>query len=142
MAAGIVRHVAELLRDAQQLIVLGHALTARRAARLDLPHACRHGQVGDERVLGLTGAMRDHRPVAVAARQLDALQRLGDRADLVTLIKMAFATLSSMPRASRSTLVQKRSSPTSCTRSCKAAVSFAHPDQSSSARPSSMDTMG
>src|SRR6266576_2159792 len=59
-----------------------------------------------------------------------------------TLIKMAFATPSSVPRDNRSTFVQKRSSPTSCTRSWSDSVSFAHPVQSSSARPSSMETIG
>src|SRR2546425_2356212 len=60
----------------------------------------------------------------------------------LSLIKIAFATPASMPRSRRSTLVQNRSSPTSCTRGPSASVSFAHPVQSSSASPSSIDTMG
>src|SRR6266704_1776193 len=44
-----------------------------------------------------------------------------------SLMRIAFATLSSIPRSNRSMLVQKRSSPTSCTRADSASVSFAHP---------------
>ena len=47
-----------------------------------------------------------------------------------------------MPRRSRSTLVTKRSSPTSCTRRPSSAVSFFQPSQSSSASPSSIDRIG
>src|SRR2546426_114542 len=85
MPAGIVRHVSELLGDAQQLIVLRDTLTARRAAGLDLADAGRHREVRDEGVFGLPRAVRDHRAVAVAPRQLDALQRLRKCADLVHL---------------------------------------------------------
>ena len=80
-----MRDVSELLGDAQQLVVLRHAIGARRAAGLDLAYARRHRKVRDERVLGLPRAVRDDRAVAVAARQLDALQRLGQRADLIHL---------------------------------------------------------
>src|SRR2546429_4466638 len=59
-----------------------------------------------------------------------------------SLIRIALATLSSIPRSNRSMLVQNRSSPTSCTRADSAAVSFAQPAQSSSASPSSIDTIG
>src|SRR3989442_3187055 len=82
MPAGIVRHVSELLGDAQQLIVLRDTLTARGAAGLDLADAGRHREILDERIFGLTRAVRDHRAVAVAPRQLDALQRLRDCAEL------------------------------------------------------------
>src|SRR2546426_3413857 len=57
-----------------------------------------------------------------------------------SLIRIALATPSSMPRSRRSMLVQKRSSPTSCTRVESASVSFAHPDQSSSASPDRKST--
>ena len=58
------------------------------------------------------------------------------------LIRMAFATPCSMPRWSRVWLVTKISSPTSWTRAPNLAVSAAHPCQSSSAMPSSSDTIG
>ena len=57
---------AELFFDAQEVVVLGDALGARRRAGLDLAAAGGHGQVGDERVLGLAGAMRDDRASAGA----------------------------------------------------------------------------
>src|SRR5882672_4409247 len=59
--------------------------TARRAAGLDLPDAGRDREIRDERVLGLARTVRDHRAVAIAPRQLDALQRLGECADLIHL---------------------------------------------------------
>src|SRR5919109_2523244 len=85
MTPGIVRHVTKLFGNPQQLVVLGDALAPGGAASLDLSHARRHGEIRDERILRLTGAMRDHRAVAVGARQLDALKRLRERADLVHL---------------------------------------------------------
>ena len=60
----------------------------------------------------------------------------------LTFTRMALATPASMPRSRRSTLVTNKSSPTSCTRSLNASVSMRHPSQSSSAMPSSMDTIG
>src|SRR2546430_15562336 len=51
MPAGVVRRVAQLLGDAQQLVVLRDTVGARGAPGLDLPHAGRHREVGDERVL-------------------------------------------------------------------------------------------
>src|SRR5690606_25415035 len=84
-AAGIRGALAQLLRDAQELVVLRDAVRAARAARLDLPAARRDGQVRDERVLRLAGAMRDDEAVAVAAGEVDRVERLGQRADLVDL---------------------------------------------------------
>src|SRR5262245_40971182 len=52
-AARVARAAPQLLLDAQELVVLGHALAARRGARLDLTHVQRDRQVGDEGVLGL-----------------------------------------------------------------------------------------
>src|SRR5450830_1270037 len=77
--------VTQLLLDAKQLVVLGDAIGAAGRAGLDLACASRHGEIGDGRILGLSGAVRDHRRVAVLARQLDAVERLGERADLVQL---------------------------------------------------------
>src|SRR5580704_9849905 len=44
---------AQILLDAEQLVVLGHAVRTGRRAGLDLPRVHRHDQVGDGRVLGL-----------------------------------------------------------------------------------------
>src|SRR4051812_6663234 len=83
--SGEVRDVAQLLFDAQQLVVLRDAIGARRRSRLDLSGVRRDREIGDGRVLGLAGAMRDDRGVAGRARQLDRLEGLGERADLIDL---------------------------------------------------------
>ena len=49
--------LAEVGLDAQQLVVLGHAVRAGRGAGLDLPAVRRHGEVGDRGVLGLAAAV-------------------------------------------------------------------------------------
>ena len=42
-------------------------------------------EVGDRGVLGLAGAVAHHAAVAVAVRELDGVEGLGERADLVDL---------------------------------------------------------
>src|ERR1700716_3284726 len=76
---------AQLLLDAQQLVVLRHALGAGGRAGLDLPARSRHRQVRDRHVLGLARAMADDGAVAALSRGGDRLQRLGERPDLVHL---------------------------------------------------------
>ena len=60
IGAGEGRVRAELLLDAQELVVLGHTLRARRCTRLDLADAKSNDEVGDEGVLRLTRAVRNH----------------------------------------------------------------------------------
>src|SRR5690606_12967773 len=81
----VLRGRAQVLGDAQELVVLGHAVGATRAAGLDLPCSRGDGKVGDECVFGLAGAVTDDRVEAVAASELDRLEGLGQRADLVDL---------------------------------------------------------
>ena len=112
-AAGVDRGVVQDLLDAQQLVVLGDALGAGRGAGLDLAAVGGDGQVGDGDVLGLAGAVRHHALVAVALGQLDGVQGLGQRADLVDLDEQRVGGAARRCRAaSRSGLVTKRSSPT------------------------------
>ena len=85
VAAAVGRGLAELLLDAQQLVVLGDPVAAGRRAGLDLAAVGGDGEVGDGGVLGLARAVRHHRGVAAAVRQLDRVERLGERADLVDL---------------------------------------------------------
>ena len=59
---GVRRVGAERLLDAQQLVVLGDAIRARRRAGLDLAAAGGDGEVGDRRVLGLARAVATSRP--------------------------------------------------------------------------------
>ena len=49
------------------------------------PGACRHGQIRDERVLGFAGAVRHEAAMVVPDGQLNRLQPLRDRANLVQL---------------------------------------------------------
>src|SRR5688572_1541809 len=58
-AAPRVRRVpTQRLLDPQELVVLRHAVRARRRAGLDLAAAGGHGEVGDRRVLGLARTVR------------------------------------------------------------------------------------
>ena len=56
--AGVDGAAAQLLLDAQQLVVLCHTLGAAGGAGLDLAGVQSHGQVGDGGVLSLAGAVR------------------------------------------------------------------------------------
>jgi hypothetical protein len=60
----------------------------------------------------------------------------------LTFTRIELATPESMPRRRRSVLVTKRSSPTSWTPSPRRSVSPRQPSQSSSAIPSSSETIG
>src|ERR1700685_2463717 len=55
--------LAEILLNAQQLVVLGDPVRTRRRTRLDLSRVDRDHQVRDGRVLGLPRTVRDHRAV-------------------------------------------------------------------------------
>merc|ERR1719331_1410499 len=57
---------AELLLNAQQLVVLGEALGAARRASLDLARLEANGEVGDERILSLARPVRRHHTPARA----------------------------------------------------------------------------
>mmetsp|Transcript_81542 Transcript_81542/g.226847 ORF Transcript_81542/g.226847 Transcript_81542/m.226847 type:complete len:508 (+) Transcript_81542:825-2348(+) len=84
-AARVHRHVAQVFLDAQQLVVLGHAVRARQRAGLDLAGVQANGDVGNGVVLGLARAVRDDRGVAGALGHLDGGEGLGQCADLVDL---------------------------------------------------------
>src|SRR5688500_9713464 len=59
--AGVHAVRAELGLDREQAVVLGGAFAPRGRTGLDLPRASGDHEVGDERVLGLAGAMADDR---------------------------------------------------------------------------------
>lgn len=84
-ATGVDRRVAELLFDAEQLVVLRDALGAGRGAGLDLTGVGGDRQVGDRGVFGLARAVRQHGRVAAALGEGDGVEGLGQRADLVHL---------------------------------------------------------
>src|ERR1035441_3206473 len=71
--------------DFDEAVVFGDTLAAGWGAGLQLSAAGADGQVRDERVLGLPGAVGHELPVARAAAYCHGFQGLGDRADLVEL---------------------------------------------------------
>jgi hypothetical protein len=76
---------AELLLDAQQLVVLGQALRPAGSAGLDLAGGQAHCQVSNEGVLGLTRPVAGHDTPAGCLGHLHSLNGLCDGADLVNL---------------------------------------------------------
>src|SRR5262249_46490438 len=76
---------SQLFLDAQQLVVLGDAISARRRARLNLAGAGADRKVGDKGVFGFAGAMADDRRVAAPTGQLNSLEGFCYRSDLVDL---------------------------------------------------------
>src|SRR5271170_7925379 len=84
-APGVNSRVAQLEADAKELVILGDAIRTRQAARLDLPCVRRHGKVGNERILGLARSMADDRAIPALGSHADAIERLGQRTDLVEL---------------------------------------------------------
>ena len=142
-AAGIERRFAELLLDADQLVVLGEPVGARQRAGLDLPAIGRDREIGDRRILGLAGAVRHHRAIAGAQRDLDRVQRLGQRADLVDLDQDRVAdALARCRRAAASGWSRTHRRRPAARARPSSRVSSAQPSQSSSAMPSSIDTIG
>src|SRR5215472_3689420 len=79
------RRAPQFLLNAQQLVVLRNPIRARRRPGLDLSRAGRHSQIGDERILRLTGAVRDHRGISVAPCQINRIERFAHRANLIHL---------------------------------------------------------
>src|SRR5690348_7392427 len=77
--------LAKLFFDPEKLVVLGDAVRAAGGAGLDLSRASAHCEVRDEGVFRLAGTMADDAGVTVTACELDGLERLRDRADLVDL---------------------------------------------------------
>src|SRR5215210_1393439 len=84
-AARVDARLAEGLLDAQELVVLRHAVRAGGRAGLDLPGAHCNGKIRDRRVLGLPAAVAYHRRVPGLVRKLHRLEGLRQRADLVHL---------------------------------------------------------
>ena len=77
--------VAQRLFNAKKLIVLGDPVGAGWGAGFDLPGIGCHHDVGNRRVLGLAGAVRDNGGVTCLLGKLNRGQRLGQRANLVDL---------------------------------------------------------
>lgn len=91
--AGELDASADLLLDAQNLVVLGQTLRAAGSTGLDLSGGQADDQIADERVLGLAGTVRDHGAPAVLLGQQMGGNGLGDGTDLVNLQQQAVAGL-------------------------------------------------
>src|SRR5208283_1206545 len=63
LSSGEASGGAQVFLDAQKLVVFGDAVGTARRAGLDLAGIGRYHQVGNERVLGFTRAVRDDRRV-------------------------------------------------------------------------------
>src|SRR5579872_846134 len=83
--ARVFRLLAELLLDAQQLVVFRRAIGSRQRTGLDLSAIAGDREVRNGGVLGFAGAVRHHGGVARLVRHLDGREGLGQRADLVDL---------------------------------------------------------
>src|SRR5262245_3097928 len=73
-AAGVTGLVAQLLFDADQLVIFGKPVRSRQRAGFDLPGVGGNRDVGDGGILGLPRAVRDHGVVASALRHTDGVQ--------------------------------------------------------------------
>src|SRR5690606_2120234 len=79
------RLAAQLLFNAQQLVVLGDAVGTAQGAGLDLTGGSAYGQVGNGAVLGFTRTVGNYRGVTGRLGHLNGFQGLGQRANLVEL---------------------------------------------------------
>src|SRR6266542_4723011 len=79
----VERVASEQLLDAQQLVVFGGAVAAAQRTGLDLAAIGSNGEVGDGRILSLSGAMTEHGGVPVFLVQFDGIERLREGTDLV-----------------------------------------------------------
>ena len=85
--------------DAEQLVVLGHAIRAARRAGLDLAGVEGHGDVGDGRVFGLAGAVRNDGGVTARLAIWMASSVSVREPIWLTLMRIALPTCFSMPVA-------------------------------------------
>src|SRR5205085_11862921 len=85
LAPQVSRRITQFFLNAQQLIVFRNSIRARSRTGFYLPRIRGHGEIGDEYVLSLAGTMRDDRCSSVGFGELNAVQRLSQRANLVDL---------------------------------------------------------
>ncbi len=134
--------VVEFVLNAQQLIVLAHAVGPAQGTGLDLTGVGCYGQVGDGCVFGFTRPVGDHRGVAGAFSHFNCFQRFGQGSDLVDLDQDRVGDALFDPFFQDLVLVTNRSSPTIWILSPSLSVISFQPSQSFSARPSSMEMIG
>src|SRR5882724_7263418 len=83
--AAVNRAGAKLFLDAEELVVLRHAVGAAERTGLDLAGIGRDRDVGDRDVFGLARAVADDGGVVRLLGHLDGVERLGERTNLVHL---------------------------------------------------------
>src|SRR5262245_50887762 len=65
------RGAAQVFLDAQELVVLRRSIRPRQRSGFDLTRIRCHGEIGNKRILGFAGTMRDDRRVMMSLRELD-----------------------------------------------------------------------
>ena len=75
----------ELLLNTEKLVVLSETVGAARSTGLDLASGETNNEVGDEAILGLTGAVRNHNAPSGLMAHDGGLDGLRERTDLVDL---------------------------------------------------------
>lgn len=127
--------------DAQELVVLGQALAAGGGPGLELAGVGGNGHVGKPCVLGLSGTVGKDRGEPCPARHLDGLDGLGQGAYLVHLDEDGVGSLL-LDAPGKGSCSSRRGRRPRSDLATHALHELLPASQSSSARPSSMDTMG
>ena len=83
--AAVGRLAVQCLFNAQQLVVLGHAVGTTQGTGLDLTSTGRHRQIGNGGVLSLSGAVGNDSRVTGVLGHLDGIQGFTEAADLIEL---------------------------------------------------------
>ena len=102
--------IAQLLFDADKLVVLSHTVGTTHRTRLNLTRVSCYGNISNCSILGFTRTMGSYGGVTMTMSHLDSIQCLGERTNLVYLDEDRVSIL--MPFSRNFTLVTKRSSPT------------------------------
>ena len=77
--------IAQLLFDADKLVVLSHTVGTAHRTRLNLTRVCCYGNIGNRSVLSFTRTMGSNGGVTMTVSHLDSIQCLGKRTNLVHL---------------------------------------------------------
>src|SRR2546425_4394276 len=84
-AARIARSTAQVFFYAQELVVLGSPVSARKRTSLYLTRVSGHSQIGNERIFRFTRAVRDHCCASVGLGELNAVKGFSKSANLIHL---------------------------------------------------------
>lgn len=74
---------AKLLLDTQNLVILGQTFRTAGRSSLNLTGRETNDQVGDKRILCLSGTMRNHRTPAITLSELVRINGFGYTTDLI-----------------------------------------------------------